>query len=163
MRWCPLRSMPWAEAAGSHARIWTTSGLMECTPTWFSVNLVYWKWREILSFPTMELSWHKIFCLLKVTAWSTWRNEIEATHLVRCWGHWTDLSMPSMNTWPSRPRNNGWPYGWRTIRVLLLIVCLKSLNSITSPGITTRIRRDQRGSNWTPCSSTRAVEKKHLK
>jgi len=152
--------MPLTEAAGSDTGIWPTSSLVIWPPTWLSVNLVQWEWRQVISFPRMEPTWQRIFCFLIVTTWWTWWDNIKGTSLVRWWGHWSYLSHASMIAGSSASRNDGCAHGCWIAWLLLLIVCLKSLDSITGSSITARVRRNHWRTHWTPWSTTRTVTNK---
>lgn len=153
---CPLGSMPLPECAGPDTGIWPTSSLVICPPTWVSVNLGHWEWRQMISFPWMESIWQRIFCFLKAT---TWWDEIETTCLIRWWSHRPYLSQASMAAGSS---GAGCTHGSWIAWLLLLIVCLESLDSITGSSITAWIRRNHWRSHWAPWSTTRTAEIKCL-
>lgn len=150
--------MPLSEAAGPDCGIWPAGSLVKCTPTWISVNLVWWECRQMISVPSMKSTWQWIFSFLEVTTWRTWREKVVTTSLIWRWGYWPYLSQASMIAGSSGARDYGCPHGRWIVRLLLLIICLESLDSISGPSIAAWIRRNHWGSNWAPRSSTRTAE-----
>lgn len=150
--------MPLSEAARPDAWIRSASGWMECPPTWISLYLSERERRQVFSFPSMKSGRKRIFCILEIPARCARWEEVEAAILVRRRGHWPYLTQPSLTSgssgaWYHRGGAHSWWIAW-----LLLIVCLKCLNSVTSTSVAAWIRRNHRWCNWAPSSRTRTVE-----
>ena len=159
LRRCPLGTMPLTKAAGPDAWIRNTGGaLMNLSPTWISFHLVQTERRQVISFPWVKTIWHSVLQLEITTRWCGW-VEIEAIGLIRWWGHGC-LWQPSVITWSSGTRNCRCANASCSAR--LLIICLESLNSVTSTCIAARIWRNHWGSNRTPNPCTGTVNQKKI-
>lgn len=153
--------MPRAEAARSATTIRSSTCVMKWPPNRISVNLTQGEGRQVFPFPSMISVRYWIFSFLKVSSWRTWRIKVEATSLIRWWGSWPHLSQPSMIAGSSSSRHNRSAYSWWT--TWLLKICLKSLNSVTSPSYTSRIRRYHWWGDWTSSSGSRTAKAMHIK
>lgn len=153
--WRPLPKTTWSDA-----RIWPSGDMMERAPVRISIDLVQRERRHVISFPRMEPAGDgMILGFLKVAARRIWLEEVEPPRRIRRrWGHLCQgpVTVGSSTRW------DDWGAHMRKIIrwwLLLLVVCLESLDSVTGTSIASWVSRNHCGSNWASSSSTRTVEK----
>lgn len=148
-----LRITSYSKVGRSETWVWSAGSLVVRSPTWFSTNLVYWGRRQVISIPSMEVTWKTCF-FLKIASWDI----NVATTLVWCRGHQCQWSWSTVTAGSSSAGSNRCPYCGRIWRLLWLIVCLKRLDSITSTSIAARIRRNHWRCSRVPGSSSRTAK-----